>query len=159
KIVLLSFLCLCALGTLNGCSRSQAPGAFADATIKNTRDTQAAQTAEIIVGPFDLSRRYRSMEGPYCHEEVTIGDLLNNKKDIVPDSRIFFVGTGAEPPSCMGQSPPGHSKGGAPTAAKRELYWFKGIKLDVLDENDKPLKDAEFICHMNIDVDKNFRNA
>jgi hypothetical protein len=33
-------------------------------------------TATIIVGPFDLHRKYRSMEGPYCVSSLRIGDLL-----------------------------------------------------------------------------------
>src|SRR5262249_4273190 len=40
----------------------------------------------------------------------------------------------------------------------RELYWFKGVKLEVLDENGKVQPTAEFICHWNLDVDPKFRN-
>ena len=34
-----------------------------------------------------------------------------------------------------------------------ELLWLHGIKIQVLDEHDKLLPTAEFICHMNLDVD------
>jgi len=44
------------------------------------------------------------------------------------------------------------------TATTRELYWFKGISLQVLDENDQVMPTAEFICHLNLDVEPGFRN-
>jgi len=40
----------------------------------------------------------------------------------------------------------------------RTLLWLKGVKLEVLDENDNVLPTAEFICHWNLDININFRN-
>jgi len=121
------------------------------------------QTAEIISGPFDLHRKYRSMEGPWVRQTFRVGDLVNSKNVTLPETMVTFVegnpqgapsmnGGGADPKTA------GKPIGLEPLKGPRELYWFKGIKLEVLDENDKPLPTAEFICHMNLDVDRNFRN-
>jgi cyclophilin family peptidyl-prolyl cis-trans isomerase len=38
------------------------------------------------------------------------------------------------------------------------LWWFKGCKLEVLDEQGKVMPTAEFICHWNLDCDVKYRN-
>jgi cyclophilin family peptidyl-prolyl cis-trans isomerase len=117
-------------------------------------------TATIIVGPFDLHRKYRSMEGPYCMSSLRIGDLLASPVVSLTEDMITFIEGGSG--SSMNGGP-SMSGGGQFSAAPkglvdsssqpRELIWFKGLKLEVLDENDQSMPDAEFICHLNVDVD------
>ncbi|MBY0357417.1 MAG: peptidylprolyl isomerase [Candidatus Obscuribacterales bacterium] len=133
---------------------------------KEQVSTGVDRVAEIIVGPFDLHRRYRSMEGPYVMQQFRLGDLLASPSVGLPESMVVFVeGNSGPGPSMSGQAavndPQATKKitGLVDTADKpRELYWFKGMKIDVLDENDKPLPTAEFICHLNLDVDPAFRD-
>ncbi|MBX9722254.1 MAG: hypothetical protein K2X81_12715, partial [Candidatus Obscuribacterales bacterium] len=113
--------------------------------------------ATIEVGPFDLHRKYRSMEGPYVAELIRISDLLATAAVKVPESRVIFVEGGSSAPSmngaAMGNN--GSIAGLVDTSSSdKELYWFKSIKLQVLDENNHPLPSAEFICHLNIDADQ-----
>ena len=109
----------------------------------------------LTAGPFDLHRKYRSMEGPWIHSEFRVADLLTSHAVTLPESMVAYVEDGGAAPSMMGGGPV--SKG-QPLGVvkdknpKRELYWFKGIKLEVLDENDNLLPTAEFICHFNLDI-------
>ena len=118
-------------------------------------------TAIIIVGPFDLHRKYRSMEGPYCTSSLRIGDLLASPVVSLKEDMIIFIEDGSASPS-MGGGPsmsggsrlPATPEGLVDSGSQpRELIWFKGLKLEVLDENDQPMPNAEFICHLNVDVD------
>ena len=40
----------------------------------------------------------------------------------------------------------------------RELWWWKGAKIEVLDMDDRPVG-QEFMCHLNIDVNSGFRSS
>ena len=123
--------------------------------------------AKFEVGPFDLHRRYRSMEGPYLNKRVRIGDLIASIKVVAPESMIVFIE--GKDPNALGALPSMNATG--PTSdgglegvvsgdrSKRELYWLKGVKIQVLDENDKPLDSGEFICHLNVDVDPKIRKT
>jgi len=120
-------------------------------------------TAVLEAGPFDLHRRYRSMEGPYISFNFHPGDIIASKEVNLPEGLVTFVEGNSEAPAMMGAAANGTMtrdvKGLVDTSDKpRILYWLKGIKLEVLDENDKPLPTAEFICHWNLDVNPNFRN-
>lgn len=126
------------------------------------------QTARILVGPFDLHRKYRSMEGPYVIGRLRVADLVFSGQVVVPESMVTFIEVNSQgAPSMNGPSMSTSDAQNVISAAplglidtgvlKRELYWLKGIKLEVLDENDKPLPTAEFICHLNLDVDPRFR--
>ncbi len=120
-------------------------------------------TAEIVAGPFDLHRKYRSMEGPHVSKKFRISDLVASQRVQLPESMVKFVETSTDGPSMMAGGGK-EGTGGAPVGlvkasqTKRELYWFKGISLQVLDENDKVMPTAEFICHLNLDVEHGFRN-
>jgi len=108
------------------------------------------QLVHITAGPFDLHRKYRSMEGPYVRETFRVADLIEAKEVVIPESHIHFVEK-SDAPSMNSQI-----IGAAPAANRtvnKELYWLKGMQLQVLDENGKPLPTAEFICHMNLDVE------
>jgi cyclophilin family peptidyl-prolyl cis-trans isomerase len=109
------------------------------------------------------------MEGPYVSQKFRLSDLIESKQVVLPESRVTYIEGGGKPaqmnsvPATMGDStqpattgrPPGLVDAGT---RPRQLYWFKGIKLEVLDENDKPMPTAEFICHLNMDVDMASRN-
>lgn len=113
--------------------------------------------AKILVGPFDLKRKYESMQGPYNYSTFKIGDLIASKQTIVPESAIEFnekASKGANPLRMGGQS------ASAPVKADqtRTLYWITGIKGEVLDEQGKPMPTAEFFCHYTVDLDPHLHN-
>lgn len=76
-------------------------------------------TLTITTPIFDITRRYRSMEGPYADYGVRL------------------------------------DAGGVAPAA-RELWWWKGARIEVLDAQDKPIG-QEFMCHLNVDVNPDER--
>lgn len=164
----------------------------------------AVLKAQIIAGPFDLHRRYRSMEGPFVLELFEIADLIDTKVLVLPETSIQFLEgsggkqganlTGPSGSNSANQSN-GPSMGGAlnkvsmsgPPAApskansathghvpfpfirpdndastrlkhEKELYWFKGMQVEVLDEQDKPMTGSEFMCHVNLNVSPRERN-
>ncbi|PWT99374.1 MAG: hypothetical protein C5B53_05435 [Candidatus Melainabacteria bacterium] len=120
-----------------------------------------ASLVTITAGPFDIHRKYRSMEGPYVNFSSTIADMVASKNINLPESQVIFVegnsGPGPSMQSMTGAS--GVAQGLVDASSSpRALYWLKGVKLEVLDENNKVLPTAEFICHYNLDVDPQFRN-
>ena len=165
-LLLLVGLDVNAAGAASGNRKSDQSSSFKD-------PEGSVSQAEIVVGPFDLHRKYRSMEGPYVSQKFRISDLLASQKVTMPEGSVVFIEGGGEPakmgagPSMTGaaDSSAGTGTSKAPVGLTdtknkpRELLWFKGMKLDVLDENDKPLPTAEFICHLNLDVDSTFRNT
>jgi cyclophilin family peptidyl-prolyl cis-trans isomerase len=114
----------------------------------------------ITVGPFDLHRRYRSMEGPFCDINVRMGDFAAAQNAIVPEGLIKYTEKTSDTPSMSGGKGGGSKISSLPdtSALPTKLYWVKGFKLEVLDEKDKVQPTAEFICHLNIDVDPTERN-
>ncbi len=116
--------------------------------------------AILIAGPFDVHRRYRSMEGPYIQGKFKVGDLVASKQAILPENRVSYIERSSGAVAMMGAD--GGSKsiqGLVDTSSEaRNLLWLKGAKLEVLDENDKILPTAEFICHWNLDVNRAFRS-
>ncbi len=141
------------------------PAAHAKPAAKESAQSEGPlSTAEIIVGPFDLHRRYRSMEGPYVVQKFRISDLIKSGHIELPESMVTFVeGNPSGAPSMAAPQTSSTNKNSAiglvdTSGQRRELYWFKGMKIDVLDENGKPLPTAEFICHLNLDLDPAFRN-
>jgi cyclophilin family peptidyl-prolyl cis-trans isomerase len=139
-----------------------------------------ASVVTITAGPFDIHRRYRSMEGPYIPLKATIGDLVATKNINLPENKVVYIenpGSVAPPmgATSMASNSFQQMMSGNKLASQianqtthqnlvdtskspRTLYWFKGLKLEVLDENDRLLPTAEFICHYNLDVDPGFRN-
>lgn len=134
-----------------------------------SKDARAvdAGSVQIEVGPFDIHRHYRSMEGPYVMQKFRIADLMASNKVQIPESMVKFIEGGDHGAPTM-QAPSMQSNGSSnqcmsnetPTGLvdasdkERELLWCKGIKIEVLDENGKKLPTAEFICHTNIDIDR-----
>lgn len=125
-----------------------------------------AVTPELVAGPFDIHRRYRSMEGPWVAAHFRVGDLVESGTGILPEDRVAFVERDAVPQSSADskgamtisgnmQKPIGLKD---TTSEPRKLYWMKGFKLEVLDENGKVMPSAEFICHLNLDIDEKQRN-
>ncbi len=116
----------------------------------------------VTAGPFDIHRKYRSMEGPYISEFIRIGDLVASKNINLPEGFVKYVEGGAGPAMMNGGgniSQATKTDGIVDTSKEPpQLYWLKGIKLEVLDEHDNLLPTAEFICHFNLDVDHDFRN-
>jgi hypothetical protein len=144
-----------------------------------------AITTEITVGPFELKKKYRSMEGPYVRVPLKIADILAAKNVDIPGSFVKIPGAAQTAPAMSGGTPA--MNGGAPSTngasaqsgsaattesaplipaeisqktahQKRELLWLKSVKIEMLDENNQPLPDAAFFCHATIDVDLNFRD-
>lgn len=109
-------------------------------------------SVQIVVGPFDIHRKYRSMEGPYVDQTFTIGDLLESKSVALPEPMVRWVEKGDT--ASMTSGPDSAKKASAESEAapvglkyaditKRDLYWLKSIKLQVLDENNKVMPGAE----------------
>ncbi len=117
-------------------------------------------TPQIEVGPIDIHKKYRSMEGPYVIRSFRVSDLLASKKIELPAKSIIYLDSGQTAPAMNDktaeQNESAYNLKGLTdtTGSEPELYWFRGIKLQVLDEKNNPLPTAEFICHMNLDVDK-----
>lgn len=111
----------------------------------------------LVVGPFDIHRRYRSMEGPYVLETVRISDLVESKETVLGPQRVKYVEGGFQPSMQGGIKEPAPDPSKA-ACRRRKLYWVKSFSLDVLDEEGKPMPSAEFICHMNLDVNGDFRD-
>lgn len=115
------------------------------------RSPDVVRHVSVTAGPFDIHRKYRSMEGPYVTQTVRISDLLAKGNVSVGEEQIKFVEDGHQ--TTMAASvhertiPPSNSN------LPRELIWLTGVKLVVLDENDKELPTSEFICHCNVDLD------
>ncbi|HEY9678788.1 MAG TPA: peptidylprolyl isomerase [Drouetiella sp.] len=110
---------------------------------------------DVTAGPFDLHRKYRSMEGPYVSDTLRVSDMLATKEIGGNEAQVKFVENGNKP-SMMASSTVGHESTDCKvvhSTQPKELIWAKGVKLIVLDEHDKPLPTGEFICHFNIDVD------
>ncbi|MBX9878493.1 MAG: peptidylprolyl isomerase [Candidatus Obscuribacterales bacterium] len=126
----------------------------------------------VTVGPFDLHRKYRSMEGPWVAQDFRLGDLVASEQVTIPESAVTFVEGNTQAPAMNSSKEPSmNGAGGAisssknvtglvdASSTKRELLWFKGVKLEVIDENGKVLPTAEFICHFNMDVDPAMRKS
>src|SRR5262245_14658567 len=47
-------------------------------------------SADVLAGPFDIHRKYRSMEGPFVNEDFKVGELLDSKSVSVQESRVFY---------------------------------------------------------------------
>ncbi|HEY9734399.1 MAG TPA: hypothetical protein V6C89_20980 [Drouetiella sp.] len=138
-----------------------------------THDEGPTVTAEMMIGPFDLKKKYRSMEGPYVRVPLKIGDMLAAKSVAIPASLIKVPGAAQAENTMSGSGPSMNGTDANQTPEvqvipeevtrktahqKRELLWLKSVKMEMLDENDKPLPDAEFFCHATIDVDLDFRD-
>src|SRR5277367_1398781 len=115
----------------------------------------------ITVGPFDLHRRYRSMEGPYAVTNLTIGDLLAGREATLPEGAVKFTERSTGTPSLKSGDAAKDSLSHLPDTSHNDpkLLWLKGFKLDVLDENGKVMPNAEFLCHVNVDVRPDKRNV
>ncbi len=128
------------------------PALIKDPTVVDSPEGPVHQV-NVTVGPFDIHRKYRSMEGPYVSETLKVSDMLATKQISVGEAAVKFVENGNQP-SMMGGN--GSSKTTSTvlhSTEPKQLIWAKGVKLIVLDEHDKPLPTAEFICHYNVDVD------
>src|ERR1017187_5657845 len=58
------------------------------------------QAVTIEVGPFDIHRRYRSMEGPWAEIKISFAELLAARKTTLGEDRVNFVEGGK--PATMG---------------------------------------------------------
>jgi cyclophilin family peptidyl-prolyl cis-trans isomerase len=113
----------------------------------------------ITVGPFDIHRRYRSMEGPFADATIKMGDLAAAENIVIPEGMVRFTESG-DKPSISGAGGAQGKIVSLPDTSRQppKLFWLKGLKLEVLDENGQVQPTAEFICHFNLDVDINQRN-
>ena len=116
----------------------------------------------LVAGPFDLHRKYRSMEGPFVTTSFVVGDLVTSKRIDLPEGMVNFIENGGKPPSMMGGASSGPAAG-KPIGLVHDqnppaLYWIKGVKMQVLDEDGKVLPTAEFICHWNMDINQEAHN-
>ncbi len=94
------------------------------------------------------------MEGPYVIETFRISDMLASEHISVGEEKVRFVENGNKPSMQASTNAAGSKADVVAPKRPRELLWATGVKLVVLDEHDKQLPTAEFICHFNIDVDE-----
>ena len=106
------------------------------------------------------------MEGPFVDQTFTIADMIQSGNISLPEPMVRWVENGNSASMMGGADKKDKNANEAnpiglvyADVSKRELYWLKGIKLQVLDENNKVLPTAEFICHMNLDVDAGVRES
>jgi hypothetical protein len=95
-------------------------------------------TVTVTTPTFDIKRRYRSMEGPYADYVVRIDGAATAPQSDRDREDAAIAGEGY--------------------ASVRELWWWKGAKIEVLDADDHPIG-QEFMCHLNIDVSSQFRQS
>ena len=133
---------------------SDKPGSFSEGPCR-----------QIVIegGPFDLKRKYKSMEGPFVGGIFYVSDLVASKKIKLPASAVGYVELGGLAPSMNGSGVSLNYKekdvqGLVHSPDPDALYWIKGIKLEVLDEQGKLMPDAEFICHFNWNNDVALHN-
>ena len=105
----------------------------------------------MTAGPFPISRKYRSMEGPYVDFNLSVGEIIDTGNLSTTEAHVRYTekSTPEAPPLEVRNK---HEQ-------DRKLYWFKGMKVEVLDENDKALPSSEFVCHVNLDSDLVFRQS
>lgn len=115
----------------------------------NAMSEGATTSACITAGPFLIDRKYKSMEGPYVDLRVSPGDITAGGNVVADERFVMFT----DRP--MSSAVPELERKGAKDP--RSLYWLKGIKIEVLDEEGKVLPTNEFVCHMNLDTDQAFR--
>lgn len=125
-------------------SKSQQPAAAAP--------TDLIHRVSVTVGPFDIHRKYRSMEGPYVTEAVKVSDWLDKKSISVGEDHIQFVENGQQ--TSMAASASRVKPPAASASEPRELVWLTGVHLVVLDEHDRELPTSEFMCHCNVDLNR-----
>jgi cyclophilin family peptidyl-prolyl cis-trans isomerase len=131
---------------------------------------------QIVVGPFDIHRKYRSMEGPWAVGRFKIGDLIASESAFLPKSRVHYLENEldkmgpAMSVSNKSDSLTGKSEYSAwvpseelfgltkQSEGKKNLFWFKGLKLEVLDEHGRVMPSGEFICHTNLDFSARAHN-
>src|ERR1700733_3164595 len=94
---------------------------------------------EMVVGPFDIHRKYRSMEGPFCNQDVRVGELLDSHRVSIDQSKVFYSEDDGKMPPSMKANAPGMFNSGPSATDKhddngisglvrregknRELYW------------------------------------
>ncbi|HEY9733384.1 MAG TPA: hypothetical protein V6C89_15805 [Drouetiella sp.] len=145
------------LGSSSCLAESSEAKAISVQTVPVTEPGKAQLVESVVVtaGPFDIHRKYRSMEGPYVTESFKISDLLARKNSYIGEDQVKFVENGQQASMAGSAQPPEHELAGA--SAAKELLWIVGAKLVVLDENDRVLPTAEFICHFNLDLERRDR--
>jgi cyclophilin family peptidyl-prolyl cis-trans isomerase len=154
-----------ALSTTGWARFSVGPSPFASQVADETTITEGPVTKVVVTaGPFDLHRHYLSMEGPWVAGHFTPGDMVASGTINLPEGMVEYIENGAQAAGMRGPAPTQSTSNAKPEGlvhapkGPRELYWFKGVKLEVLDENGKVEPTAEFICHWNLDVDTKFRD-
>jgi hypothetical protein len=163
----LIYVCLCLLGSvlISACSKNPLgaiqPDSTADSSVPSFEGPPISPV--ITAGPFDLHRKYGSMQGPYVGFDIKIADLVHSKEIVLDESMVSFLekdATMARPDVMqLVNGSYGKAKGIEKGNDKElKLYWLKGVRITVTDENDRPLPESDFFCHFNLDVDPDFRN-
>jgi hypothetical protein len=94
---------------------------------KSTAEGRLIALRTITPEIFEINRRYRSMEGPYQRVEVAINQS--------PDWAVAVPRSPDQP-------------------QQRELVWWKGVSIEVIDAETEKNAGPEFMCHLNLDIDK-----
>ncbi len=101
---------------------------------------------EITSAPFQVSRKYKSMEGPSVSAKIKLQDLA------AAGGKLQLK----EAPPLNGGNLPLEPKLAA-CGRGTELWWFRGAKIEVLEPEHDVASNPGFLCHFNLDVDTSHR--
>lgn len=102
---------------------------------------------EVTTAPFQITKKYKSMEGPMVVVPITIDGLLTADGPF----DLPVAATEENPLVWIRERPQ------AEPATPRELWWFLGAEIEALHPTEEKPVSSEFICHLNIDVDQEAR--
>ncbi len=125
--------------------------------------------AIVEVGPFFINSLYLSGEGPGRIRDISVEELIANKKTIWIEATEGMskelAELNAKNRSFQAANPPGNQfpvvamhkeleqKHIDPKSSEDILYWSRGAKLEIIDEDGKVLEQPEFLCHSLIVLD------
>jgi len=128
-------------------------------------------TLEITTAPFEINRKYKSMEGSMqeligasIEEIIALGKSIYLQTPSSEQARLVrsTINTIKAVPasSALGRAG-GDTKRVIETAisAPKELYWFLGAEIEVLDPVEDKVLTGEYMCHFNLDIDQTIRKS
>lgn len=126
---------------------------------------------EITTAPFQVDKKYKSMEGPMqilsgvsIEQILALGKSISLKVPASEKARLVrnTIDTVKSVPnsSALGKTG-GDTVKAIETAntAPKELYWFLGVEIEVLDPVEDKVISGEYMCHFNMDIDQTIRRS
>lgn len=126
---------------------------------------------EITTAPFEVEKKYKSMEGPMqmlsgisIEQILALGKGISLKVPASEKARLVrnTIDTVKSVPSSSALGKTGGDTAKAIEAANtspKELYWFLGVEIEVLDPVEDKVISGEYMCHFNMDIDQTIRKS